>query len=86
MHCLTVVKSHHSEDAFPELWYPSPEADAPIRLRLPSEGVSQNPFTPLRADVGTFLKHNGLEVPCRLEHVSFALSSLALDPYTATPC
>ena len=80
MHGLTVVKRHYPEDAFPEFWHPSPEPYAPVRLPLPSEWVSQNPFTPLRADVGTLLKHNGLEVPCRLEHVSFALSLLDFDP------
>jgi hypothetical protein len=80
MHCLTVVERDYPEDPIFELWYPSLEADAPVRLPLPSERVSQNPFTPLRADVGALLKHNGLEVPCRLEHVSFALSILAFDP------
>ena len=80
MHCLTVVERYYPKDPFSELWHSSPEADAPVRLPLPSEGVRENPFAPLRADVGTLLKHNGLEVPCRLEHVSFALSSLAVDP------
>ncbi len=80
MHCLTVVERYYPEDPFSELWHPSPEADAPVRLPFPANGVSQNPFAPLRADVGTLLKHNSLEVPCRLEHVSFELSSLAVDP------
>jgi hypothetical protein len=80
MHGLTVVERHHSEDAFPEFWHPSPEPYAPVRLPLPPEGVGKDPFAPLPADVWALLKHNGLEVPCRLEHVSIALASLTLDP------
>ena len=80
MHCFTVLKRHNPEDPFSILGYPSPEADAPVGLPLPSEGISKDPFTPFPADVRALLKYNGLKVPCRLEHVSFALSILAFDP------
>jgi hypothetical protein len=82
---LTDFEYHHSEDAFAELRNSSPEPDASVWLHFLPERIGQDPFTPLPADVRALLKHDGLKVPGRLEHVLFALVSLSLDPWTATP-